>query len=480
MMCLFRLRWLFAVVALGLAAAPLQAQGKTNVIVILADDLGWGDLGCYGHPKFKTPNLDRLAKSGARLTNFYTPVPFCAPTRASLLTGRYPPRHGLTSNPFPKEDPAGPKNDDLGLPLSEVTLANLLRAAGYRTGCIGKWHLGHHKQFRPLERGFDEYLGILYSNDMHRVELFKDDKMVEYPVVQATLTQRYTEAAIDFLIRNRDRPFFLYLAHAMPHKPLACSERFYGKSGAGLYGDVMAELDWSVGQVLAKLKELGLDENTLVIFTSDNGPWFGGSSGGLRGMKGMHWEGGLRVPCIAAWPGNIPAGRDIPAPAGIIDLLPTALAATKVAAPKDRVLDGKDLLPLLTGKTDKSPHEALFSFRGDKISTVRSGKWKLHLMPPASGKSKVLKPGAPYLDPRRPDGVRILAPYEQAHPSEFPGVQTGHVVTKIGLFDLDADPAEQRNVAEREAEVVRRLRGLAERFHSALSSDGGRGTPTRR
>jgi arylsulfatase A-like enzyme len=445
------------------------AGEKVNVIVILADDLGYGDLGCYGHPKFKTPNLDRLAKEGVRLTNAYVPVPFCAPTRGALMTGRYPMRNGLITNPVPKEDPIAKKGDDVGLPIDEVTLVDLLRQAGYRTKCVGKWHLGHQAHFRPLKRGFDDYYGILYSNDMHRVELFENDKKIEYPVVQATLTKRYTEQAIEFIIRNKGRPFFLYLAHAMPHKPLACSEAFYKKSGAGLYGDVMAELDWSVGQIMETLRELGLEKNTLVVFTSDNGPWYGGSTGGLRGMKGQNWEGGLRVPFIARWTGRIPAGRTSHEPAIIMDVFATALSATGTKSAKNRVLDGRDLLPVLT-KDAKSPHEALFSFRGEQIATVRGGKWKLHLVPPAP-MAKLWKPEDKYVDPRAPDGVRLLAPYEQAHASAFPGVTTGDPVTKLALFDLDKDMAEQRNVAAEHPDVVARLQGYAARFMKDLASD---------
>jgi arylsulfatase A-like enzyme len=459
-------RWLGVLVCLLCASSARANEKPLNVIIILADDLGWGDVGCYGH-KFKTPHLDLMAKNGARLTSFYTPVPFCAPTRGSLLTGRYPPRHGLTGNPVPKDDPLVKNLDDLGLPLSEVVLAQLFRAAGYRTGMIGKWHLGHQPHFRPTQRGFDEYLGILYSNDMHKVELFDGDKVVEYPVVQSTLTQRYTERAIEFLVRNRGRPFFLYFAHAMPHKPIACSESFYKKSGAGLYADVMAELDWSVGQILAKLKELGLDDNTLVIFTSDNGPWYGGSTGGLRGMKGHHWEGGLRVPCIAHWPGRIPAGHENHEPAGTIDIFPTVLDAAKIAPPKDRKLDGKSILPMLTGKA-KSPHEAIFSFRGGQVSSVRSGPWKLHLLPPSPAKFKVWQPADKYVDPRGPDGVTLLAPYEQAHPSQFPGVLTGDPVTSMGLFNLIDDRAEQRNLLDNHPEVVARLRKLADDMQANL------------
>ncbi|NQT13850.1 MAG: sulfatase-like hydrolase/transferase, partial [Planctomycetes bacterium] len=257
------------------AFADTTAQIGPNVVLIFADDLGYGELGCQGHPTFKTPMLDRMAAEGARLTDFYVPVPYCAPSRGTIMTGRYPWRHGVIRNPCPD---AGV--NDIGIPESETTLGEALQAAGYATCCIGKWHLGHQPQFYPIRNGFDEYLGILYSNDMRPVELIDGDKVVEYPVVQATLTKRYTERALRFIQESRDRPFFLYFPHAMPHKPLAASEAFYKKSGAGLYGDVIAELDWSVGQILAKLKELGLDEKTLVIFTSDNGPWFGGSSGG--------------------------------------------------------------------------------------------------------------------------------------------------------------------------------------------------------
>ena len=242
----------FLLVAAGATAALITE--RPNVIVILADDMGWGDLGCYAHPTFKTPNLDRMAREGARLTQFYTPAAYCAPTRASLMTGRYQFRSGMTSNPTPDATPAA---DKIGLPASEVTLAEKFKSAGYRTGMIGKWHLGHHPEFYPTRHGFDEYLGILYSNDMRPVRLFDGEKVVEYPLVMATLTRRYTERALSFLEQNKAKPFFLYFAHAMPHKPLAASEDFYKKSGAGLYGDAMAELDWSVGQVLVKLKELG-------------------------------------------------------------------------------------------------------------------------------------------------------------------------------------------------------------------------------
>jgi uncharacterized sulfatase len=449
--------------ATSLAGAASAQRERVNVVLIYADDLGYGDLSCYGHPQFKTPHIDRLAAEGARLTHFYSPVPYCAPSRGTLLTGRYPFRSGLTGNPVPAKDPAGDgRADHLGLPPEEVTLAEALGGAGYRTACFGKWHLGHHSQFRPLRQGFDEYLGVLYSNDMHPVELWDGERMVEYPLVQATLTRRLTERSVRFIEQNRDRPFLLYLPHAMPHKPLACSEEFYGKSGAGLYGDVMAELDWSVGQVTAKLKELGLERNTLLVFASDNGPWYGGSTGGLRGMKGQTWEGGLRVPMIARWPGRIPPGRVIETPAVAADVFATSLAAAGVPSPPGRRIDGKDLLPLLKGETTESPHEALFFMAGARLAAVRSGRWKLHVVAPGAARDREWKPEDPYTDPRRPDGVRILAPYEQYHPSRHPGGRTGDPAAAGALFDLRTDPSEQRNVADRHPDVVRRLRALSE------------------
>jgi uncharacterized sulfatase len=434
--------------------SPAEAAAeRPNIVVILADDLGYGDLGCYGHAKFKTPHLDRMAAEGSRLTNFQTPCPFCAPTRASLLTGRYPFRSGMNGNPAPD----GGVNE-LGIPDNELLLGELFQQAGYATACYGKWHLGHRPRFFPTRHGFDEYFGILYSNDMRPVELRQNEEPFEYPVVQSTLTERYTERAIAFIEKNRDRPFFLYLPHAMPHKPLAASVTHYKKSGAGLYGDVIAELDAAVGRLLAKLQELKLDERTLVIFTSDNGPWYGGSSGGLRGMKGQNWEGGIRVPLIARWPGRIPPGRTSPEPAIMMDVFATALAAAGIAAPKDRTIDGRDLMPLLAGDA-KSPHEALFSVQGPNLRTVRTGQWKLH--PLGTPRSDNRRPG--WVDPRAPDGTTILAPPEQYGPADFPGVTTGDTSNGPALFDLEADPSEQKNVAAEHPDVVARLRAMFEK-----------------
>ncbi|MCC6509064.1 MAG: sulfatase [Pirellulaceae bacterium] len=452
------LGWLFLLAPHSCAFAIDSAQtpSKPNIIIILADDLGYGDLACYGSPKMVTPNIDRMAAQGAKLTQFNCPAAFCAPTRASLMTGRYPFRCGMTANPAPD---GGPAADAVAMPKSEVTLAQVMKSAGYATGMVGKWHLGHKAGTLPTERGFDEYFGIPYSNDMRPVQLLEGTRVVEYPVVQATLTRRYTERALGFIERIKDRPFFLYLAHAMPHKPLAASDAFYKKSGAGLYGDAVMELDWSVGQVLGKLKELGLDERTLVVFTSDNGATFGGSTGGLRGMKGSSYEGGYRVPCIARWPGRIPAGHSSDQAAVMMDLFATTLAVTGTKTPDDRELDGRDILPLLTSDA-KSPHEVVFGHAGPELACVRDTRWKLHVLKPGQGLANVgksLKPGERYNDPRGPDGVTILAPYEQAQPSEHPGLLTGDEAQPMQLFDLQNDPSEQHDVAAQQPDIVKRL-----------------------
>jgi uncharacterized sulfatase len=432
---------------------------KPNFIVIFADDLGYGDIGGFGLKKspFETPNLNRMAAEGAKLTSFYVPTPYCAPSRATILTGRYPFRNGVVFNPAPD----GGINE-VRLPHSEITIAEALKNAGYASICIGKWHLGHTLRYLPRRQGFDEYYGILYSNDMRPVQLVENEKVVEYPVIQATLTERYTHRALEFIERSAasNRPFFLYLPHAMPHKPLAASEDFYTPDTPNdLYADVIRELDFSVGRILAKLKQLGLDNDTFVIFTSDNGPWYGGSTGGLRGMKGRTWEGGLRVPMIARWPGKIPAGLVSDSPAGTIDVLPTILKAAGVDIPRDRVIDGEDIWPLLTSDRAESPHEALFGMQGPNLVTVRSGKWRLHVRSPGP----VPKRSEDWVDPRGPDGVTIIAPYEQARPSAYPGVIGGDGPRKMMLFDLDADPAEQHDLSKQHPDVVERLKAIYEK-----------------
>ncbi len=476
-----RLNLLCLVVLLqfSLLNATVDAAEKANVIIIYADDLGYGDLSCYGHPEFKTPCLDEMAAQGVRFTQFNSSCAYCAPSRASLMTGRYPFRNNMMlGNPLPKDDfqvrdrKIAPPSDRLGIPAEEITLGEQFQQAGYRTICIGKWHLGHYPRFYPRRNGFDEYLGILYSNDMHPVELWENEKVIEYPVVQATITRRYTDRAIQFIEQNRHAPFFLYLPHAMPHKPLACSEEFYGKvngkKSAGLYGDVLAELDWNIGRILKRLRELHLDKKTLVLFTSDNGPWFGGSTGGLRGMKSKWWEGGLRVPMIAWWPGTIPANQEVEQPAVIMDLFTTALSAAKIPLPKGRVIDGVDLLPAMISQK-KMKERPLFSFQG-KVNTVRLGKWKLHRHVPSDRMMS-----NDWVDPRAPDGVTLLAPFEQARPSEYPGLQTGDSPKGIALFDLEADPSEQHDVAEEHPEIVAKLQSLLKQMQENQGKPIGSG-----
>jgi len=441
------------------------AASPPNIIIILADDLGYGDLGCYGHEKFKTPRLDQMAAEGVRFTQFNAPMPFCAPSRASLLTGRYPSRCGMTNNPCPD---GSPESDNTALPQSELLLGQFLKKAGYKTAMIGKWHLGHKKpESLPTHRGFDEYLGILYSNDMRPVQLIEAERVVEYPVVQAKLTKSYTERAIDFIKKSKDRPFFLYLAHAMPHKPLAASEAFYKKSGAGLYGDVIAELDWSTGRILDTLQMLGLDKRTFVIFTSDNGPYYGGSTGGFRGMKATTFEGGYRVPLIARWPGQIPERGNCRVPAVMMDIFTTAMAIAGQPLPKDRVIDGKDLLPYMKEPNKKWPKRYIFGQRHEILACIRDDRWKLHPVKPKN--RKPLPPDNNWVDRRAPDGVTILAPYEQYDPSYYPGLSTGDDPKPMMLFDLENDPGEQCDVAKEHPEALKRLQDIYDAFKHEIS-----------
>jgi uncharacterized sulfatase len=433
-----------------------SASRPPNFILIFADDLGYGDIGPFNDDcPFETPQLERMAKEGALLTSFYVPTPYCAPSRGTILTGRYPFRHTVVRNPAPD---SGQSN--FGLPQSEITIAEALKPLGYATAAFGKWHLGHKKEWLPRTQGFDEYLGILYSNDMFPVQLVRNETVVEYPVAQSMLTQRYTAAAIRFIESNKDRPFFLYLPHAMPHKPLAASDNFYTpETRDDLYADVIAELDWSVGEILSRLKELNLDKRTLVIFTSDNGPWYGGSTGGFRGMKGRTWEGGLRVPMIARMPGVIPAGVVNHEPAASIDVFPTICTLAGAPIPEDRIIDGTDIMPMLKDSGAPSPHEAIYGMQGSNLATIRSGKWKLLVRNPGLPRFYQLSPEekTQYVDPRGPDGVTILAPYEQAKVTQHPGLTSGVEPSTMMLFDLEADRAEQHDVADKHPEVVKRL-----------------------
>lgn len=442
---------------------PAVAADRPNVVIILADDLGFGDLSCYGHPKFKTPRIDQMAAEGTRMTQFNCPAPFCAPTRASLMTGRYPFRCGMNQNPAPD---GGTAADALALPAGEITLAQVLKSTGYATGMVGKWHLGHKAGKLPTDRGFDEYLGIPYSNDMRPVQVLDGAEVVEYPVVQSTLTRRLTDRAVDFIQRKKDAPFFLYFAQAMPHKPLAADEKHYGKSDAGLYGDVMQELDESVGHVLDVLKEAGVEKNTLVVFTSDNGAWFGGSCGGLRGMKGTHFEGGYRVPMIARWPGQIPAGEVSDKLAIMMDLFATTLAATGARMPDDRLLDGHNLLPALNGKSSSS-HQFIFGQKDSRLATIRDERWKLHVLPSSLMALRAAADGR-WKDPRQPDGVTILAPFEQYNLDAHPGLTTGEAPRPMMLFDLKNDPGEQHDVAAQYPEERQRLKDAYDRVNALV------------
>ncbi len=351
------------------AAGAMAARRPPNMVLIYADDLGYGDLGCYGS-KIPTPNLDRMSAEGMRFTQFYSANPVCSPSRAALMTGRYPTRVDVPRVLFPQ--------DKTGLPDSEATIAQVLRKAGYKTMCVGKWHLGHLPPYLPTSRGFDEYFGIPYSNDMVPRVLLHNTETVEQTATLETLTQRYTERAVSFIRRSKGSPIFLYFPHTFPHIPLAASARFRGKTGMGLYADVLAELDWSVGQVLASLKENGIDDNTLVMFSSDNGPWYQGSPGRLRGRKGWTFEGGVREPFIARFPGRIPKGEVSHGVGSTMDILPT-VARLASAPPPAKPLDGIDIWPLLSGQERSLEREALLYFDDVHLQCARWGRWKLHI-----------------------------------------------------------------------------------------------------
>ncbi|MBL7112091.1 MAG: sulfatase [Bacteroidales bacterium] len=423
-----------------------------NVIILFADDMGYGDLSCYGHPTIQTPNLDGLADAGIRFTSFYVPTPVCGPSRSALLTGRYPPRCGMPGN-------IGP-DTQYGLPLGEITMANILKQEGYQTMHIGKWHLGHFKpEYMPTSRGFDHYFGLLYSNDMIKpwvqtdtpLRLMKDTVALEDTVIQEFLTVRYTEQAMNFIETNKDDPFFLYLAYSMPHLPVNTAPEFKGKSRSGLYGDVIQTIDWSAGQIVGKLKELNLDKNTLVVFTSDNGPWLYlpdrmlqggnepwhvGSPGPLRGAKGTTYEGGNRVPGIMSWPGRIPPGQVIADPASTVDLFPTIVAATGAQMPGDRIYDGRNILGAITGEKD-FPEFEFFYFRDKRIEGVRHGEWKLRL-------SRHLRTDLDETDPLTPE-----------------------------LFNLDLDPSERYNVANRHPKKVEEMLQKMQRIAAEMDSQVG-------
>lgn len=423
---------------------------KPNVVFILVDDLGYGDIVAYGQKNYNTPNIDNIGKEGVLATNFYVPTPYCAPSRASLLTGRFPLRHQLIKNPTPD---AHIEVDTIGLNTNEITIAEILKKANYKTKAIGKWHLGHQPRYFPINQGFDEYYGILYSNDMRPVQIIQNKNTVQTKVDQRYLTKDYTAKAIDFINKQKNNPFFLYLAHAMPHKPLAASEEFYTpETPKDLYADVLRELDWSIGEVIKSLQNNNILENTIVVFMSDNGPWYGGSTGGLKGMKATTWEGGIRVPMMIRYPKVFPKNTVVHKPLSSLDLLPTLMELTNVDLPKTIKLDGVDITKHL--KNEDTTHPPIFSMHNDKIMSIRKGDFKLFVRrPPVFEENDYSN----WIDPRGPDGTTIIAQTEQATPNDYPGIIPKTSDTDIQLYNLVKDPAEQQNIADQHPEKVQEL-----------------------
>jgi len=433
-------------------ASENEEDRLPNFVIVFIDDMGYSDVGCFGAQGYQTPNIDRMAAEGVRFTDFYAAASSCTPSRAALLTGCYPQRVSLPNVLGPRAK--------IGISDQEMTIAEMLKPLGYATACYGKWHLGDDPKFLPTHHGFDEYFGLPYSNDMWArhpenpkdypdLPLIEGDKVIQRNPDQTQLTTWYTERAVRFIERNKDRSFFLYLPHSMCHVPLFVSDKFKGKSKRGLFGDVIMELDWSVGQILSTLKRLGIDKNTMVVFCSDNGPWLSygdhaGSAKPLREGKGTTFDGGQREPTIMRWPGRIPARKVCREPVSTMDLLPTIARLTGAMLP-DHSIDGKDIWPLIAGEDGaKSPHEAFFYYQGWALEAVRSGHWKLHL--PHSYRTLAGRPGGTGGQPAR---------YEQA-------------TISVALFNLENDIGEQHNVAAEHPDVVARLQQLADRMRQDL------------
>ena len=439
------------------------ASTPPNIVIIFIDDMGYADIGPFGATAYPTPHLDKMAEEGRIFTDFHSATAVCSASRAALLTGCYPERISIRGALNPKAKH--------GINADETTIAELCKQKGYATAVFGKWHLGHLKPFLPLQHGFDEYFGLPYSNDMWpqpdvqgdpvpdrrkhypKLPLYENNRIVDADVTaadQAQLTTWYTERAVRFIDHNSERPFFLYLPHTMVHVPIFVSEKFKGKSGSGLYGDVVMELDWSVGQVLEALKRNGVDDNTLVLFTSDNGPWLNygdhaGSAGPLREGKGTMFEGGYREPCVMRWPAKIPAGTTCDEFASTIDLLPTIAGLLGSELDADRPIDGKDILPLITGQPDaESPHEAFFCYYGGELRAVRDRRWKLHL--PHRYRT---------LNGKEPGKGGYSVPYDHKN--------IGHE-----LFDLKNDVGETTDVAAEHPKIVARLKAAAEHIRPLL------------
>jgi len=442
------------IAVLAAAPGPARAGRPPSVVIILAADLGYGDLGCYSHPSIRTPNLDRMAAEGMRFTDFYVAACVCTPSRAALLTGRLPIRSGMSGD---LQHRVQNRNSPGGLPPEEITIARALKGKGYATQCVGKWHLGHHPQNLPTRHGFDGFYGLRWSNDMEPARgipkgasaslhpkpewwnctLMRNDQPIEQPADLSTLTRRYTEEAVRFIQQNRKRPFFLYFAHTYPHIPLFASKAFQKTSPRGLYGDVVEELDWSVGQVLDTLRKQGLDKNTLVFFTSDNGPWLvkdlvGGCAGLLQGGKGSTWEGGMREPGIAWWPGRIKAGTVNRELACSMDLFNTCLTLAGAPIPSDRIIDGVDMTPMLLGKGPGRRNMVIY-YNGDEVYALRKGAYKAHF--------------STY------SGYGKEAPENHNPPL---------------LFHLPNDPGERFNIAADHPEVIADIRQELEEYRATL------------
>jgi len=454
----FLFRSIFAALFLLSVAGCLEKTEETsrpNVIIIFTDDQGYQDVGCFGSPDIETPHLDQMARDGIRLTDFYAAQAVCSASRAGLLTGCYPNRLGVHGAYMPESKE--------GLNPSETTIAEMLKPLDYRTAIFGKWHLGDHPNFMPNNQGFDEYFGIPYSNDMWPLHpeqgpvfdfgplpLYENEIVIDTLIDQTSLTTQITHRSVEFIKRNKDNPFFLYIAHPQPHVPLFVSDRFRGKSKRGLYGDVIMEIDWSVGQVLATLKEEGLDENTMVIFASDNGPWlsYGDHSGSalpLREGKGTALEGGQREPFIARFPGQIEAGKVSDIPMMAIDLLPTIAHITGAQLPV-RKIDGKNVWDLLTGRSTSSPQKAyFFYYRKNELHGVRYGKWKLYF----------------------PHTYRTLNGREGGK-NGLPVAYEYNAIDHIELYDLSNDVSETNDVASENPEVVAQIKVLADEMRQEL------------
>ncbi len=455
----FSLTYFLLIFLSGCKNAESEKVLGPNVVIILTDDMGYGDISCYDEDAVTTTHIDKLADEGVLCTDFYVPTPYCAPSRATILTGRFPLRHGVIRNPAPDAD-----INDVGIGADEILLGEVFQKEGYKTKLIGKWHLGHKEEFFPVKHGFDEYYGILYSNDMRPVQIIENMDTVEYPVDQAFLTKKYTKEAIRFIEESAGTSFFLHLCHAMPHKPLAASPAFYTPdTREDLYHDVIRELDWSTGQIIHALKERGILDNTILIFMSDNGGTYGANNGSLKGKKATNWEGGVRVPFIIRYPEKLPSGSVVTTPCWSPDIFPTILSLTGIPMPEGLIVDGEEIMDILTG--ERQTHSAIFTMRRDEVRTVRKGDWKLFLERPQFYEPVDL---SSWSDWRAPDGKTIIAPYEQANPSMYPGVKPEKMDGEVFLFNLREDISEMVNRSETHKEIITELEQEFSNFQNSF------------